>query len=232
MISRSSWGARPPDSRSFLSSVNRVFIHYTGMDADEQENHVNCAGRVRGIQRYHMDTNGWADIAYSFIVCKHGFIFEGRGFDARTAATGPCNDDSLAVCFLGDDTANRDDVSNAGRKAIADAVASIERRKGNVSVHGHRDCMSTSCPGDQLYQWLRDGLPLPPPPPEPEDDLPYTPAELQDIMLDALETERGKLALQQAVRSIPIADRISGGVQELRLAISRIHLNSARAAEK
>lgn len=166
-ITRAEWGAAAPTSVTRLSAVNRVFIHYTGMDADEQSDHSNCAARVRGIQRFHMSptpsdpSKPWADIAYSFIVCKHGYVFEGRGFGVRTAATGSCNGDSLAVCFLGDDTAQRDDVTDAGRKGIVSIVDEIKRRYGKVSVHGHRDCGSTACPGDQLYRWLSNGLPLP-----------------------------------------------------------------------
>lgn len=162
--SRSQWGATLPRSAPSvlpMSAVERVFVHYTGMNADEQADHANCAARMRGIQRFHQSPNPddptkpWNDIAYSFLACKHGHIFEGRGFGVRTAATGPCNNDSLAICFLGDDSANRDDVTDLGRDAIAEIFAEIEaRRRKQLHALGHRDCMDTACPGDQLYGWL------------------------------------------------------------------------------
>lgn len=230
LITRGEWGALSPrSSPTRLSSAKRIFIHYTGMDADEQADHANCFARVRGIQRYHLFTKKWNDIAYSFIPCKHGFVFEGRGLGIHTAATGPCNFDSHAICFLGDDSEGRDDATDLGRKAIAEMVERIERVYGAQTVHGHRNCMTTACPGDELYSWLRAGLPLPkPPPPEPEDDLPYTPAELRDIFLDALESDRGREILQLAIESIPINDRVNNVQRELRTILSYTHANSAR----
>ena len=34
--------------------------------------HTRCTGVVRSIQSFHMDGNGWNDIAYNFLVCPHG----------------------------------------------------------------------------------------------------------------------------------------------------------------
>lgn len=161
---RVQWGAAPPRKAPTnlpMSQVERIFLHYTGSNADEQADHANCPARVRGVQRYHQSptpsdpSKPWNDIAYSFVVCKHGHVFQGRGFGVRTAATGPCNDDSLAIVFLGDDSASRDDVTDLGRDAIAEIVAEIETRRGKrLPVKGHRDCMSTACPGNQLHRWI------------------------------------------------------------------------------
>jgi N-acetylmuramoyl-L-alanine amidase len=94
----------------------------------------------------------------SYLVCKHGYVFEGRGAKARTAANGTTagNDGYLAICFLGDDTKGRDDVTSRGRQALVDA------RKHLLKVHaharetiGHRDLTSTGCPGDELYAYIK-----------------------------------------------------------------------------
>lgn len=156
-VTREQWGARNPRAMTPLplSRVERVFHHYTGSNADEQADHANCAARVRAVQNFHLDGRGWNDIAYTLLPCKHGYVFEGRGFGLRTAATGPCNDDSYAICFLGDDSVERDDVTDLGRDAIAETHAEIERLRGiELPALGHRDCMSTACPGNQLYSWL------------------------------------------------------------------------------
>jgi hypothetical protein len=90
LVTRQQWGARPPRSIVPLpgSAIDTTVFHYSGADADEQADHAKCAGRVRGIQRFHMDTRGWLDIAYSFLVCVHGYVFAARGYGVRTAATG------------------------------------------------------------------------------------------------------------------------------------------------
>jgi hypothetical protein len=158
LVTRQQWGARSPRSVVPLprSAIDTTVFHYSGADADEQANHANCAGRVRGIQRYHMDTRGWLDIAYSFLVCVHGYVFAGRGFDVRTAATGPANGHSLAVCFLGNDSAGRADVTTAAQQAHVEIARAVNQRYGRVMRYaGHRDFMATACPGDELYRYIR-----------------------------------------------------------------------------
>jgi hypothetical protein len=163
LVSRAGWGARPPRNRQSLdrSAQRGTAVHYTASDADEQASHANCAGRVRGIQQFHMDGNGWADIAYSFLACKHGTVYEGRGRGIRTAAQGTDagNDGYHAVCFLGDDTAGRDDVTDAGRQAIADAVRHCNAWAGVDEVRPHSSFKATACPGDQLRAFVAAGMP-------------------------------------------------------------------------
>jgi N-acetylmuramoyl-L-alanine amidase len=155
-VTRSEWGARPPRATTRLSRVDTMVAHYTANNADERASHANCAVRVRGVQNYHMDHNGWNDIAYSFLVCKHGYVFEGRGYRNRTAATGADNNHTLAVSFLGDDTVGRDDVTDAGRTAFVQITQEIQRRwRKRMLYRGHRDFTATTCPGDELYRYIR-----------------------------------------------------------------------------
>ena len=131
------------------------------MDADERNRHSECAARVRGIQRYHMTSDqltpgGASDIGYSWLVCKHGYVFKGRGFRVMPAATGGANSFTQAVCFLGNDSAGRDDVTQKGRQAIREVLAFLQRNAPNLEgVRGHRDFGATSCPGAELYAFSR-----------------------------------------------------------------------------
>lgn len=163
-VNRAGWGARPPKSiptKLSASAVDYIFQHYSAADADEQSDHARCAGRVKGIQTYHMAPGGLGvlkggnDIGYSFLTCKHGWVFEGRGLGVQPGATGSANSHSLAVCFLGDDTENRDDVTRSGRQALIDVYQLIERwANKELKYGGHRDVMGTKCPGDQLYGYV------------------------------------------------------------------------------
>lgn len=153
LVTRRGWGARPPKAVNILPKVDTIVAHYSAANADEQSDHANCASRVRSIQNYHMDTQGWNDIAYNFLTCKHGYVFEGRGF-WRSGATGNDNSHTVAVCFLGDDTVNKDDLGVKGRQALADAFRHIELRIGKKLWRGHRDFMATSCPGNEIYKLI------------------------------------------------------------------------------
>jgi hypothetical protein len=172
LVTRQQWGARPPRARSSLARAEQrgTAVHYSAADADEQADHARCAGRVRGIQAFHLDNRGWSDIAYSYLACKHGFVFEGRGLGTRTAAQGTNagNDGYHAVCFLGDDTANRDDVTDAGRQAIREAVKHCNAWARVAEVRPHSSFKATSCPGDDLRGWIAKGMPIQP---SEEDDL-------------------------------------------------------------
>lgn len=154
IVSRSVWAARPPRAVTPLvpAQVKGVAVHYSSMDADRVDDHADCAARVRGIQRFHMDTRGWNDIAYNFLVCQHGFVFEGRGKGVRSAGQGTNegNDGYHAVCFLGGDRADRDDVTGAGR----DALGWIIRDLPHAEVRPHSFFTGTSCPGDELRGYV------------------------------------------------------------------------------
>ena len=158
-VSRVRWGAIPPTAVTLLhgSEARGIALHYSGMDADEQGDHANCAARVRAIQRYHMYTRGWSDIAYNFLVCKHGYVFVGRGWGVRSAAQGTNegNDGYHAVCFLGDDTEARDDLTPKGRAALAALVRRAHARYPSArEVKPHSSFRPTACPGDELRSWI------------------------------------------------------------------------------
>lgn len=158
MIYRRQWGARLPKAVTGLpaENVKHLVVHYSAADSDEQADHKNCAARVRGIQNYHMDGQGWADIAYNWLVCKHGYIFRGRGWGIRSAATGSANSFTVAVCFLGDDTAGKADVTPEAKAALREVWAFVTRKGPNVeSAKGHRDFMATTCPGNELYAFVK-----------------------------------------------------------------------------
>jgi hypothetical protein len=161
-VSRAAWGADPPASRPTVllaSRVDTVVFHYSSMEAERRALHAGCAPVVRSIQSFHQDTRGWNDIAYNFLVCHHGYIYEGRGIENKSAATGADNSHTLAVCFLGGDNKLRDDVTPSGRAAMVEITRWIRQRRPAVRYYrGHRDFMATSCPGDELYKYIRSSV--------------------------------------------------------------------------
>ena len=157
VVSRKQWGARPPKQRTLLavSAVDALVVHYSASNADEQALHENCAGRVRAIQTYHMDGQDWSDIAYNWLVCKHGSIFRGRGWPVMPAATYGHNRHTVAICFLGNDTKGRADVTKEAERAIREVYAFVKARTPqDIGATGHRDFVATSCPGDELYAFV------------------------------------------------------------------------------
>jgi hypothetical protein len=190
LVTRAQWGARPAKHREALvkSAQHGTACHYSAADADEQADHANCAKRVRAIQDFHMDGRGWADIAYSYLACKHGYVYEGRGRGVRTAAQGTNagNDAWHAVCFLGDDTADRDDVTDAGREAIEAAVRWCNLWSGATEVRPHSWFHATACPGDDLRGWIERGMPVGTQPAEEAPDVTEEQARQLEAVYKAL----------------------------------------------
>jgi len=161
--SRQEWGARPPKSRRAMSpsKVTHLFLHHAAAvypSGDEA---------MRRIQRFHQDSRGWADYAYSFGVWDDGTIWEGRGWGAQGGHTRGWNTKSVAVCYMGDGSRP---VPEAALEAIRWLADRADLHFGRDLVRqGHRDVGSTACPGDWLYGWwVSDGSVRRPLVPEPE----------------------------------------------------------------
>ncbi|MFI6447797.1 N-acetylmuramoyl-L-alanine amidase [Kitasatospora sp. NPDC050543] len=168
LVSRSEWGAaRPTGSYIPVSSTKGVKIHYEGsaVPGALASDHGRCAGHVRDIQSSHMANRdeGWIDIAYSFVVCPHGYVHEGRGLHRKNGANGngPLNAGHYAVCAMVG-TSGITSPTDAMLDGLVDAIEYCRSEGGAGSeVRGHRDGYVTDCPGDDLYAWIQQGAPRP-----------------------------------------------------------------------
>lgn len=160
IVTRAQWGARPPKRRTTGNLKETSTVHWNGPKMPDVS-HDKCASVVRGTQNFHMDQRGWSDIAYNFLVCRHGYIFEGRGLNVWNGANGTNygNQTSHAVMAL---VGTGNVVTGLMKQAIKDAVAHIDARTAapGSPVRGHRDHKSTECPGNELYTWVHAGLPI------------------------------------------------------------------------
>ncbi|MGW2277600.1 N-acetylmuramoyl-L-alanine amidase [Streptomyces sp. NPDC001770] len=79
IVSRAAWGANEKlndEAPEYTTSVKAVFVHHTA-----QTNDYSCADSpaiMRSLHAFHVQSNGWKDLGYNFIVDKCGTIFEGR----------------------------------------------------------------------------------------------------------------------------------------------------------
>lgn len=148
--------------------------------------HEACPSYVRGIQNYHMDAKGWADIAYTAVVCPHGFVFEGRWISNRTAANGTNlgNNMAYAICFLG---GVGDEFTSAADRAMHDTAIHLRLHGGaGPGINAHSDWKATQCPGDEIRRRVKSGryssntgLPGTPSPPAPRPSAPSGPRTLK-----------------------------------------------------
>ncbi|WP_222131028.1 N-acetylmuramoyl-L-alanine amidase [Streptomyces sp. CFMR 7] len=139
IVSRGSWGARAPKSVVKVPASERrgFVVHYSAGPSSQT---------VRQIQNYHMDSNGWSDIGYNFLVDTAGRIYEGRGWNNEGAHTSGYNRSHIAVCFIGRD--------GDATKAVKVSIRSLYEKANTVfgrtlSKTYHSALGSTSCPGNE-----------------------------------------------------------------------------------
>jgi len=219
IVSRAEWGARKPTSSdTTFTKDGGIVVHHSAVRRAGTTHYPGCYESVKGHQRYHMDTKGWSDIAYNFVVCQHGFIFEGRGFTRQNAANVPLNTSTLSVCFDG-----HTDYEEPGLAAVLSMKAVIDEavaRGWAPLVRGHGQATGTSsCPGSKLQAMVNEGtvgaaapappVPSPAPVPEPQPSEPaltgYSLTGLPLVTVRQMqEWARSKGATATFVRLAPI----------------------------
>ncbi len=193
IVRRAQWGARASRGATRIAGpVRGVTCHWEGPAMGYPWPHDVCDDKVRSIQRYHMDDKGWADIAYNALACPHGYVYEGRGPNVRSAANGESgiggNDQWYAVCYL---AGVGDEFTAEGQAAMLEAIAWLRSDGGaGEAVNGHRDHHPTDCPGDVIYRWVQTGLP-PDSSPVLEDDMPLSSDDLDRIAARVWARELG-----------------------------------------
>lgn len=187
-LTRAQWGALPPlRPLTSLPTARGVAVHYEGPRMGAYA-HSRCIGIVRAIQRAHQanKAQGWKDIAYNELVCRHGVRFEGRGYDKLGGANGSstANGTAYSICGL---IGDGDPITPELEAGIADAAADYRKRGAGATVWGHRDFIATKCPGDTLYGRVKAGAFSKNPTTVPKEDT-VTPQDIQKIA-EAVATE-------------------------------------------
>ena len=174
IITRAGWGASagtPCDTPAAGDRTRGVVVHHTaGTNSYTQ---AESAAIVRATQAFHVKSRKWCDLGYNFLVDKYGQIFEGRrgGMDravrAAHSGNGPVNTYTMGVSMMG----NYDLVKPT--PALKDSMVKLIgwrmgtnflKAKGTYSlggktlnmIAGHRDVLSTACPGRYGYAWLSE----------------------------------------------------------------------------
>jgi hypothetical protein len=119
-----------------------------------------------------MNDRGWADVGYSYAVCPHGIVMEGRGFGRVQAAQPGGNSTWTSCTFMSGPT---EDPTPAQINAFRELRAWLRGKGLAAAIRGHRDFISTSCPGDRLYRLVKNGTltgaPSQAPQPPPQEDV-------------------------------------------------------------
>ncbi len=159
-------------SPSYTVADHLIVHHSAGSNSSS-----NYAAVVRSIWDFHVNTNGWSDIGYNFLIDGNGVIYEARGDSVLGAHFSCMNHETVGICLLGNFelAAPKDSAVSslikmlaweACDKNIAPTEASYHNSSQlvipNISGHSHANTSTaahgcpkgTLCPGDSLFQLL------------------------------------------------------------------------------
>jgi len=168
VVSRTDWGCPDgegsPNWTPEYRTVTAIIIHHTATTNTA----TDWAAQVRVIWYYHAITNGWGDIGYNYLIDPNGRIYEGRagGDDVVGGHALQYNWGSMGVAFLGDFSSSAP--SAAAQSSMINLLSWKAYQRGIdpmvmsqyfvdkylPTIMGHRDAMSTTCPGDGVWNLL------------------------------------------------------------------------------
>ena len=160
LIRRASWRARRPN-RAELSRASSpwrwITVHHSVVRT-EDTSAAETFDTVRGIQRDHMDSKGWGDIGYHFLIDPAGRVIEGRELVWQGAhAGGQNNIGNVGICLLGN--FDEDQPTRAAIGSLDRLVLELQQKLGipRFNVRPHRAWKETACPGRHLMPWFTRG---------------------------------------------------------------------------
>ncbi len=149
----------------YPAKISKIIVHHTASTANLQD----PKKAIRDIYNWHAKGRGWGDIGYNYIIDPQGNVYEGRAGGEKVigAHAGKANTGSIGISVMGNfETAEVSEKALVSLTRIISektkihhidpAGSSVFRGERMPNIIGHRDVMSTSCPGKNLY----DKLPL------------------------------------------------------------------------
>ncbi len=149
----------PHPSPSFTEVTHLIVHHAASTNASS-----DWAGVVRSIWDFHVNSNGWDDVGYNWLIDPNGVVYEGRGNDIQGAHFCSRNTGTAGICMLGN--FNTAEASAQAVESLIellswkacdkdiDPTATTLHATSNLNlptIAGHRDGCSTECPGDLFY---------------------------------------------------------------------------------
>jgi len=162
VVPRTEWAARAHGCVAEESGKELATIHHTAESAGGDD----FVTMLQGIQRFHIDDNGWCDLGYHFVVTMDGRVWEGRPIEYRGAHVAGANASNIGVsyagCFDDDPYCDGKLPREPTEAAILAGALLVERLADEYgfairpdTVLGHRDHgSSTVCPGEYLHARL------------------------------------------------------------------------------
>ncbi|XP_033150318.1 peptidoglycan-recognition protein LE [Drosophila busckii] len=156
IVPRHSWLAQRPmeEPTKLQRPVKYVVILHTATEHSVKRA-INVR-LIRDIQCFHIESRGWNDIAYNFLVGCDGNIYEGRGWETVGAHTMGYNKKALGIGFIG---CFMRELPTADALSMSRNLLQRGIEEGHIAkdyrLICHCQCNSTESPGRRLFEEIQ-----------------------------------------------------------------------------
>lgn len=114
---------------------------------------------VRHIQSFHIESRGWWDIGYNFLVAGDGNAYMGRGWNKEGAHTYGYNTKSIGISFIGTFTNVKPPPQQiAACKYLIEKGVELGYIAKDYKLLAARQLQTTESPGQMLYEEMKSWL--------------------------------------------------------------------------
>jgi hypothetical protein len=169
-VSRSVWGSSfnlrddvQYRSTPSFTTVTHLIVHHSA----SANTSANWGATVLSFFDYHVNTNGWSDIGYNYLIAPDGTLFVGRGGGNNVVGAHFCgkNGATMGICMIGTymTVAPTDTAMTTLERLLAwkcvesniNPTGIATHSAGNIhQINGHRIGCATDCPGDSTFARL------------------------------------------------------------------------------
>jgi hypothetical protein len=156
VIARNDWTSQGPIYGRVdpMNGISRITVHHDGMAPVSLRTKSQAARRIEVIRHSHVESRGWGDIGYHYIIDPQGRIWEGRPIAIQGAHVKDNNEHNIGILVLGNFDSQHPSGSATG--ALEQFLANRMRayNLGVRRVWTHRELRATACPGRNLQRYM------------------------------------------------------------------------------
>nr|UIW25015.1 peptidoglycan-recognition protein LF [Lasioderma serricorne] len=156
IIPRKEWLAQPPvlPLDNLTLPVPYVIISHTAGPFCYKQS--ECTYLVRILQTFHIESRGFYDIGYNFLVGGDGYAYEGRGWKKEGSHTYGFNKMSIGISFIGTfNTEAPNKIQYEACKKLIKIGVEMGYIAQDYKLFGARQFQSTLSPGNVIYEEIK-----------------------------------------------------------------------------
>lgn len=116
-----------------------TFIHCSATDHKAHDD-------VEVIRRWHVQDNGWSDVAYHFFIQKSGHVQVGRDINRHPASHAPYNTDTISICLSGNTAFTKEQEDSLCLLCCFLDEWSFINNNQRMVFRGHKEVAARDCP--------------------------------------------------------------------------------------